>query len=294
MTIPREGAISRRMSTKTSRGTSAKAVVLPSPGGPFAVAASDIDDAIKLAPVWLHAGWIDVVWRFRRTLLGPFWHTLGLAAFVIVMGVLWSNILRQDPFQYFRYVTASLIVWGLIASFITEGTGILLSGQSTALSMRFPYIAFAFAHVWRSLLLFAHHFVFYLVVMVGTLYSPGWSVFLAIPGLLLIVANGIWMSLLAGILCLRWRDLGPATASAMQIAMFVTPVFWPRDMLGPKLAFAADYNPLFHLVRIMRDPLLGQVPPVESWLWAVITLLVGSLVTLRIYGRQRDRLAYWY
>jgi ABC-2 type transport system permease protein len=282
------------MSIETNTKVSGKAVILPSPGSPFLVARRDLDDAMRLAPVWLHTGWIDVVGRYRRTRIGPFWHTLSLAAFVLVMGVLWSTILHQDPFQYFRYITASMIVWGLIASFITEGTGILVAGQSTALSMRFPYVAFAFAHVWRSLLMFGHQFVFYIVVMVGTLYSPGWPVFYAIPALFLITANGVWMSLLIGIVCLRWRDLIPATASAMQIAIFVTPVFWPKELLGPSLAFAAEFNPLYHLVRIMRDPLLGTVPPLTSWIWVITTLIVGSAATLWVYGRQRDRLPYWY
>jgi ABC-type polysaccharide/polyol phosphate export permease len=273
---------------------STKVMVLPSPGSPFAVSLHELGEAMHLAPVWLHAGWIDVVWRFRRTRLGPFWHTLSLAAFVLVMGVIWSSILHQDPLQYFRYVTASLIVWGLVASFITDATGILVAGQSTALSMRFPFVAFACAHVWRSLLLFAHQFVFYIAVMVFTLYSPGWTVFYAIPALLLIIANGVWMSLLAGIICLRVRDLIPATASAMQIAMFVTPVFWPKDLLGHKLAFAADFNPLYHLTTILRDPLLGVTPPLVSWLWVLATLIVGSMLTLWVYGKKRDRMPYWY
>jgi ABC-type polysaccharide/polyol phosphate export permease len=282
------------MSTETTANADEKAVILPAPGGPWVVASHDIVDAVRRAPVWLHAGWIDVVWRFRRTRLGQFWHTLGLAAFVLVMGVIWSTILHQDPYHYFRYVTSSMIVWGLIASFITEGSGVLVSGQATALSMRFPYVAFAFAHVWRALLLLAHHFVFYIFVMLITWLSPGWTVLLAIPALVLIAANGIWLSLLFGMLCLRWRDLMPATFSAMQVAVFVTPVFWPKELLGPNLAFAADYNPLFHLVQIMRDPLLGNVPPLESWLWALSTLVTGSVVTFWVYGRNRDRLPYWY
>jgi ABC-2 type transport system permease protein len=272
----------------------AKVIILPAPGNPFTVAFHDLVEAIRLAPVWIHAGLIDVVWRFRRTLIGPFWHTLSLAAFVLVVGVVWSTILHQDPYGYFRYVTVSLIVWGLIASFITDGTNILIAGQSTALSMRFPYAAFAFAHVWRGLLLFGHHLVFYVFVMVLTALSPGWTILLAIPALALLIANGVWMSLLAGIVCLRWRDMSQAISSTMQIAMFITPVFWPKQFLGPKLAFAADYNPLYHLVQILRDPLLGEVPSLENWLWVSATLVVGSVVTLWTYGRNRDRLPYWY
>lgn len=278
---------------KTDRGSS-KLVISPAPGNPFAIAIDEVIDALHHAPVWLHSGWISVVWRFRRTRLGPFWHTLGLAGFVLTMGVIWSRILGVDPYEYFRYVTVNLIVWSLIASFITDGTSTLVSEEATALSIRYPYAAFAFAHVWRALLTFAHHFVLYLAVIILTKYPVGWSSLLAVPAMVLLVLNGIWISLLVGIACLRWRDLIPATGTIMQVMIFITPVFWPKDMLGPELAFAADLNPLYHFIRIIREPLLGQIPPLTSWLWAVGTFAIGATVTLWVYGKVRARMPYWY
>lgn len=268
--------------------------ITPTPGSPHSIFYADFVLAVKLKPMWIHTGWIDVIWRFRRTRIGQFWHTLSLAALVIVMGVIWSTILKQDPIQYFRFVGTSMIVWSLVASFVTDGAAALISGEATALSMRFPYIAFAFQHAWKSLLLFAHHFVLYLAIIILTLQLPGYAVFLAIPGLFLVVANGVWMTLLVGMLCLKRRDFVLAIATAMQIGMFVTPVFWPKAMLGERLAFAADFNPLYHLMTILRDPLLGIVPPLESWLASLATLLVGWLLTAWIYGRFRDRMSYWY
>jgi len=244
--------------------------------------------------MWLHSGWIDMIWRYRRTRIGPFWHTLSLGIYVIVMGVIWSAALKQDSAQYFRFVGTSLVVWTLISSFITEGTVTLIAGESTALSMRFPYIAFTFQHVWRALILFAHHFILYLLIIIGTWHAPGWVAFMALPGLLVVLANGIWLSLLAGIISLKRRDFIPAISSVMQIAMFVTPVFWPKGSLGPQLAYLADLNPLYHLVTVVRAPLLGSPAPAESWLVSFLTLLIGTIATLYVYGRNRDQFAYWY
>lgn len=268
--------------------------VLPEPGGPLVVAYKDVVDAIARAPVWLHAGIIDVVWRFRRTWLGPFWHTLGIAAFILGMGVVWGTILRADMTTYFRYLSASLIVWTLIASVITEGTGTIIGGQTTALSMRFPYIAFAFAHVWRILLVFAHHFVLYILVMVFTMTAPGWVVLQAIPGMALLILNCVWITLAVGVLCLKRRDFIPAFMSGMQIMMVITPVFWGKELLGASLAWASDFNPFFHLLRVVRDPLIGQSVPMVSWIWVSAMLAVGGFTTLWLYGRYRDRFAYWY
>ena len=283
-------------SRANGRGNSSPSVsfVLPAPGGPFTVAWQDLREAVHYAPVWLHGGWVDVVWRFRRTRLGPFWHTLGLAAFVIVMGVLWSRVLRQDPVAYFQYVSTGLITWSLIVTLANDGTAILINGQYTALAMRYPYTAFAFAHVWRSFLLFLHHVPLYIVIMVATLKNPGWVLLLVLPGLLLVLANGFWVGLLFGMIGLSRRDFGPAVASATQLLAFVTPIFWPRDMLGPNYAWASDFNPFFHIVNVVREPMLGRYPAAETWFWAVGTLLVGGSLTFWLFGRLRDRIVYWY
>ncbi|WP_413208116.1 ABC transporter permease [Rhodospirillum sp. A1_3_36] len=277
-----------------SNAKPARHIETPSPGSPFSIAWQDLVESLERSSVWIHAGWIDIVWQFRRTLIGPFWHTISLAAFVIVMGVLWGSMLGQDPVEHFRFVGTGLIVWTLISSFIMNGAGCLISGQGTALQTRFPYMAFAFGNVWRALLLFGHHIVLYILLIVFTLHWPGWKLFLVFPAMLLLLANGIWVSLLFGMMSLRRRDLVPAVSSAMQIMMFVTPVFWPKDRLGSKLAYIADLNPLYHMMRILRDPMLGLLPPLTSWMWTGGSLIVGTAITFWFYGRYRDRFAYWY
>src|SRR3990170_2795263 len=67
-----------------------RSVVTPAPGHPLSIALDDLAESLRRSAVWLHTGWIHVVWRFRRTRIGAFWHTLSLAVFVIVMGVLWG------------------------------------------------------------------------------------------------------------------------------------------------------------------------------------------------------------
>jgi ABC-2 type transport system permease protein len=276
------------------QATSSPEVITPSAGGPLAVALSDLKDALGRYPLWLHQGWVDVVQKYRRTRIGPLWHTISLGIFIGSMGTIYAVILRIDPVTYFRNVTVNLIIWTLISNAIVEGTGHFVAGQATALSMRFSYFAFTFALAWRGLLMFGHHFILYLLVASGTHLVPTPAIALAVPALALVLFNNIWLALLAGIACLRFRDLGPAIASGVQVLMFVTPIFWPADLLGQKLAFLAEFNPFYHLLIILRDPLLGHVPAAGSWLWAAGFAAAGWIVTLWIYGRYRDRFAYWY
>src|ERR1700722_17341318 len=134
-----------RMSPGTAgQAISSAEVINPSAGGPFAIALSDLKDALGRYPLWLHQGWVDVVQKYRRTRIGPLWHTISLGIFIGSMGSIYAVILRIDPVTYFRNVTVNLIIWTLISNAIVEGTSHFVAGQATALSMRFSYFAFTF------------------------------------------------------------------------------------------------------------------------------------------------------
>jgi len=269
-------------------------VVTPSGGGAFSVALLDLKEALERYPLWLHQGWVDVVHKYRRTRIGPLWHTISLAIFIVAMGTFYSVILKIDPVTYFRNVTVNYIVWILISSAITDGTGHFVAAQATALSMRFPYCAYSFAQTWRGLLMFGHHLILYILIAAATLLVPSRAMVFAIPALALVLLNCVWLSMITGIACLRFRDLSPAITSGVQVLMLITPVFWPVSMLGKQFAFLAELNPFSHLVAVLRDPMLGRIPDTGDWLWVAGSAAVGWLVTLWIYGRYRDRFAYWY
>jgi ABC-2 type transport system permease protein len=258
------------------------------------IASVDIDDSLARRDLWIHQGLIDVVRRYRRTWIGPLWHTLHLGAMILLLGMVWSTIFKLDLRSYFLTLTPTLIVWALVSSMIVEGCGVFVAAQGTALSIRFPFTAFTFGHLWRVLLVFFHHLLLLAIVYVVFAAFPLNTILLVIPGLLVILINGFWMSLLLSILTLRARDVQQFVASGMQIAMFATPVFWPRDLLGERFAALVDYNPLYHLLLLGREPLVGRAPPLESWLWGATLAVFGMLFTLMLFGRVRHRLTYWY
>ena len=63
-------------------------------------------------------------------------------------------------------------------------------------------------------------------------------------------------------------------------------------MLGSRI-YLAYGNPFFHLIEIVRSPLLGSPPSIET-VWAVLFITAFNLiVTLVIFSRFRARIAYW-
>jgi ABC-type polysaccharide/polyol phosphate export permease len=257
-------------------------------------ALQDFTESLKLYPLWMHQGRTEVLRRYQRTVLGPLWHTLSLAIFIGVTGIIWAAIMKVELPRYMTFLPAGLVTWGLISTFVLEGAGMLTAAQTQILSNRTPYPMLAMSLVWRTFLIFLHQLP--LCILAILVFSNGftWTNLLLVPATLVACICGVWMSLLSGLLTLRFRDAQAIIGSMMHIAMFATPIFWSRDLLSPELGYLADWNPLFHLVEIMRQPILGQLPTATNWLVSLGLMTFGMAATMAIYSRVRHRVAYWF
>jgi ABC-type polysaccharide/polyol phosphate export permease len=255
----------------------------------------DLTGGLAKTELWGRMGWLDVKRRYRRTMLGPFWTSLSLAVYVITVGLLGAGLWHQNIHEYLPFLVSGMIVWMLVSTIIAESCGLLISGQSLFRSIRFEFSIFAYALVWRNFIVFLHNLIVYVLIAVPL--NPGllgWTVLLALPGVLLVVINGVWLALLIGMLCLRFRDVQPLVTTGLQISMLITPLFWPPESLsGTGRAVFVEFNPIYHLIEVVRAPLLGNTPALTSYVAITLIAAGGWLLTYFVFERFRSRITYW-
>ena len=98
--------------------------------------------------------------------------------------------------------------------------------------------------------------------------------------------------MLLGIVGTRFRDIPPLIGNLVQILMFVTPVFWLPGQLGGGHR-VITYNFMYHLIEVMRAPMLGTRPAVLSYAVTIVGAVVGWLIAFAVYARFRRRIPYW-
>jgi ABC-type polysaccharide/polyol phosphate export permease len=253
----------------------------------------DVAEGLTDWSMWSRLGWRDARLRYQRTIIGPFWSTLSLGIFVVALGIIWSKLWNQDPKAYIPLVSSGFIAWAMLSAIANEGTGIFISARALIIQLRISYTMLACALVWRSLIAFGHNIIIYVAVCLYAGVPASWSMALVVPGLALVCLNGIWISLLLGIACARFRDIQPLVASLLQVALFVTPIFWAPEQLAGRLGQVEQYNVLFHYVEIVRGPMLGHAP--EPWSWFMVTMatVLGWSLTIYCLAKFRRRIPYW-
>jgi ABC-type polysaccharide/polyol phosphate export permease len=264
-------------------------------GVPAESAAADLLGGLRRTELWGRLGWLDVRRRYRRTRIGPFWNSITLAVYVLSVGTVGAAIWHQDIYEYLPFLVSGMIVWTLVSTIITESCSVFIAGQSLFRNIRFEYSILAYALVWRNFLVLLHNFaVYFLVVVVLKPSLLGPTALLALPGLALVLLNGVWVSLLFGIVCLRFRDVPPVVSSILQIAMLITPLFWPADTLsGVKRLVFVELNPLYHVLDVVRAPLVGRLPDPVSYVVMIVMTIAGWWLTYTVFKRFRKRIAYW-
>lgn len=251
----------------------------------------DLQEALNRWPLWVRLAWQDVALRYRRSIIGPFWLTLSMGVMVAALAIIYGDLFQITLSDFLPYLTAGLLVWGLIQACISEGCQTFIEGEWIIKQINIPLLMFPLRVVSRNLIIFAHNLAIYLIVLVVFPVPIGWSIFAAVPGLGLILINGIWIATMLGMLSARFRDLPQITASILQIAFFATPVIWRTDLITNKAVVLA--NPFYYFLEIVRGPLLGQSPPVSTWIVVLFITFAGILATTILYHLRRSRVSFW-
>jgi len=265
---------------------------MPRPKTSLRLALEDLYFGLRRSQVWRVMAWQDIKQRYRGSVLGPFWVTLSMGIHTAALGVLYSTLFKVPDETYIPYLALGLVVWTLIATSLIEGCNTFVAAEGIVRQVRMPYSVHLLRVLTRNLIVFCHNVPIGLAALLLFAIAPTAVAWLAIPGLLLLVANLIWACLLLGIVCTRFRDVTQIVTSVVQLVFFITPIMWPPDLLGQH-AWIAELNPIFALIDLVRSPLMGMTPQPTSWTIAVVAAVAGSAVTLAVFVRFRRRIAYW-
>ena len=257
-----------------------------------ALAWRDLVDGFERSWMWSALALQDIKLRYRGSVLGPFWLTISTLVMVAAMGFIYGRLFRIDTANYLPYLALGLIVWGTFSGIITEGCETFLREQSVIQQVPIPFSIHAYRNVCRNFIVLAHNLVIVPIGLVLFAIPVNWHSLEIIPGFLLLAINGFWISILLGLISARFRDVPPIVASFLQVLFFVTPIFWPVEMLGDWQAIAT-LNPLFAAIDVVRAPLLGVAPAENSWLVLSLMTVLGCGVTFAMFARFRTRIAYW-
>lgn len=243
---------------------------------------------------WSTLAWNDIKFRYRRTTLGPLWITFGLGATVFSVGILYGGLFGNELSQYLPYFAAGLIAWTFIGSTLSEGCGTFLGAAAIIRAVPVAPAVHVCRMLARQLIMLAHNLALMVLLWLMFQWPLGWSFMLIVPGLVLNILAVFGAVLALSIVAARFRDIQLIVSTVLQLVFLLTPIMWEtKSLRGIAVTYLVDLNPIYHLIEVVRRPLLGETPMIISWLLSSMTAAVCLAVGCAFYARYRHRIAFW-
>ena len=256
--------------------------------------AGAIDDwarSVRLTSLWSSLALEDLRDRYRRTALGLLWIVISFALFVLVKILVFGQLADVPASEFGIFVTLGFGAWSFINAMVLDGCTAYMQARPWILGTSTPYPVFLLQAVYRNVLVFA----FILLVMAAALFwkATPWrpQALAAVPALAIYLVTSLWLSAILAPVCARFRDLYHLVQTGMRLIFFATPILWMPGASG-RLAMIAQANPLSHFVAILRDPLLYNRVPTDSWMVVLAVNAVGAVAGAVAYVATRRRVAH--
>ena len=254
----------------------------------------DLGAGWRQRSLWGYLGWQDIKQRYRRSVLGPLWISISMGVIATAMGILYGTLLGEPIHSFLPYVATGLLIWNFVSGCILEGSEVFIANEGLIRFLPAPISLHVYRLLWRQTLFLVVNLVIWLLLVIIFPQPLSATVLLALPAFVLLVLNGLWLALLAGIIATRFRDIPPIIASLTQLLFFMTPIVWSYERLKSNpLAAYVELNPVMHFVEILRQPLLGQPIVWRHWAVVGVVTVVGCAVSLVCLRNYRSRVAYW-
>ncbi|GLR91257.1 ABC transporter permease [Bradyrhizobium iriomotense] len=243
---------------------------------------------------WGTLALMDISLRYRRTVIGPLWITLTLAATIASVGTVYATLFKQDVAVFLPSFAVGLIVWTLIAATLQEGSNVFVASGHLIKAVPAPLIVHVLQMTARNVVIFLHHLLLVVLLYVVMPWPLHWTLLLAVPGFAILLVTLVGAATALGLLCARFRDIGSAIVSGLQFVFFLTPIIWTEDAVrGTAFHWLTRVNPFATLLDLVRKPLLSQATDPEQWLLGSVYAVGMAMIGLGCYARYRHRVAYW-
>ncbi len=245
---------------------------------------------------WMHLALSDLRSRWRRSFFGALWSIIQPLGMTLLLALVFSKLFKSDIFTYAPYILSGVIVWECVTACVTGGALAFVQADAYIKQTRHPLAIYTLRTVLTSLI----------VLGMASLALFGWSA-LVLPqyvgwhwlGALTIfpvLAMILWpLATLLAYVGTRFRDVPHATGLVMQALWFISPVYFETNLFRRGgLDALVDFNPIYHLLQLMRAPLLnGKWPAPENYAFTLLASAVFALLA-SLVGQTAERKVIFY
>lgn len=232
----------------------------------------------------------DFKGKYKRSILGVLWSFLNPMLMMTVQYVVFSTIFKSDIENFAVYLLTGIVCY----NFFNEATSMALTsivGNAALITKVYiPKYIYPVSRAMSSMINFLLSLIPLLVMMLVTK-TPLTAAVVLLPfaiWCLLMLSLGVGMVLASSMVFFRdtqflWNVLS-------MVWMYMTPIFYPENIVSGWLSYIFKLNPLYHIIRFFRIILLSGISPEpKAYLLCFVAAALPLIIGISIFRKTEDR-----
>ena len=234
----------------------------------------------------------ELVNRFARSKLGGVWMIINPLAQVLIYALILSNVLAaklpeiDNKYAYSIYLMAGLLVWTFFSEIITRCLNLFIENGNLMQKMSFPRITLPSIVIGSCLFNYILLFISMLGVFVVLGHQFSSAMLWLFPLTLTVIALGLGIGLILGVLNVFLRDVGQIVPIILQMWFWFTPIVYPINIIPENYRYLLNLNPMYPITTAYQQILVfNKAPQLESI--AIISVVALALMFLSLFLFRR-------
>jgi lipopolysaccharide transport system permease protein len=245
---------------------------------------------------WSHLSLSDLRSRWRRSFFGALWSVIQPLGMTILISVVFGKMFNTDIAEYAPYILSGMVIWEFVTSTAVGGSLAFVQADAYIKQCHHPLAIYTLRTTLANLMVLMMASISLIAWVLAVMPKNfGWT-WLAALLIYPIVALIAWpLATCLAYIAARFRDMPHALGLLFQALWFISPVYFEAKLFrGGNLHGLIDYNPIYHLLEIVRAPLLrGAWPTAENYAYCVGAIVVLILCAWLV-GRNAEKKVIFY
>ncbi len=233
--------------------------------------------------------------RYRKTTLGFLWVILSPILTFVVQALIFKNILKINIENYYLFLLSGIVPWIFFTSSIMMTVSYFVSHRSLLMAFKVPTWALPLTVIFDNFINYIISFLFLLIIVDHSSILNNWY---QIPLLFLtsfiILLSTIMFCILFATLNTFLRDIQFIMSFAINLLYFITPIFYPINLIPEKYHFLINWNPIYLSIKPFQSLLLENniehfFNDLKISLFVMITI---SIITSIIWKKYKYELYF--
>lgn len=232
----------------------------------------------------------DIKIRYRRSVLGLLWTLLNPILMMAVMTIVFSNLFRFDIANYPIYLFTANILFTFMVESTTNSLYAITGNSSLIRKVYIPKYLFPVSKALSSFVNLFFSFIAMLLVMIVTKVPFYQTLWLSPLVIIYVLIFSIGLGLMLSTAMVFFRDTAHLYSVFTLAWMYLTPIFYPVDLLKEKSNLFLTLNPMYHFVEFFRNIVLyNTIPTLYDNILCFLISFVFLILGLFIFYKKQDK-----